>query len=121
MVIVHEVRDEDFDAQLAGVNSDEYTTDDETFSNGPSAQRAWNPSRFLPLGLRKRVSAWSRGAWSSAGRIAQWVGRAAWIITTSMLLVGLPLLYVYDQEKSLVEYEKEQQRFAPPVAADASK
>ena len=33
-------------------------------------------------------------------------GKTAWIVTTSVLLIGLPLLYAYDREKSLVEYER---------------
>ena len=130
MVIVHEIRDEDedFESQLVRNDGviDDYTTDDEDFEeleddyergngklNGPFAFI----SAIIPAKFRSRLSIWSRRALSASISFAKLTGKAAWIITTSVLLVGLPLLYAYDREKSLVDYEKEQQRFAPPVAS----
>lgn len=123
MVIVHEIVDEeDFDAQIL----DDYTTDDEEYYEGEDADleedsQSKGPISFLtnliPIKLRSRLSIWSARALSASTSFAKMVGKTAWIITTSLLIVGLPLLYAYDREKSLVEYEKEQQRFAPPVAS----
>ena len=33
-------------------------------------------------------------------------GKVAWIFTTSMLLVGLPILYAYDREKNSLLHEQ---------------
>lgn len=38
-------------------------------------------------------------------------GNLAWIITTSVILVGLPLLFAYDREKAVEAYAAEQERF----------
>lgn len=123
MVIVHEIVDEeDFDAQIL----DDYTTDDEEYYDGEDdgsygRSQGRGPISFItnliPSKLRSRLSIWSARALSASTSFAKMIGKTAWIVTTSLLLVGLPLLYAYDREKSLVEYEKEQQRFAPPVAS----
>lgn len=123
MVIVHEIRDEDeeFESQLVN----DYTTDDgEEYEDEEEEEYETRKSGlaryvigFIPLSVRSRLSMWSSKALSASISFAKMTGKAAWIITTSLLLVGLPLLYAYDREKSLVEYEKEQQRFAPPVAS----
>jgi hypothetical protein len=123
MVIVHEIVDEeDFDAQII----DDYTTDDggeyyeecESDNEGNRKQGSISfITNLIPSKLRSRLSIWSSRALSASAAFAKMAGKAAWILTTSLLLVGLPLLYAYDREKSLVEYEKEQQRFTPPVAS----
>lgn len=118
MVIVQELHDEEsLEAQLAamkGVEEDEdddFTTDDEEYEELVSPK-----GRFASLfTIPKRVQALGHRIWTVGGKLMHVLGKAAWIVTTSALLVGLPLLYAYDREKSLVEYEKEQQRFAPPV------
>jgi import receptor subunit TOM22 len=114
MVFVHEIKDDEL------IDSDaEYTTDEETFSGSGSQSSRW--LRFLPASLRFRLVAFGKSAWSAGSVVAAFLAKSAWIITTSALLVGLPILYAYDREKSMIEYEKEQQRFAPPVAADTKK
>lgn len=128
MVLVHEIKDDDeeFDSQLVRNDSiDDYTTDDEEGEGEDyeitSSAGSKFPSglfSFIPVRIRNRLSIWSRSAWSASLSFAKMTGKAAWILTTSVLLIGLPLLYAYDREKSLVDYEKEQQRFAPPVKSD---
>lgn len=131
MVIVHEVRDEDedFESQLVqnGEVIDDYTTDDDDVDEYEDAEDGEKGkfnlafgfiSSLIPVKLRSRLSIWSRRALSASISFGKMAGKAAWILTTSVLLVGLPLLYAYDREKSLVEYEKEQQRFSPPVASE---
>jgi hypothetical protein len=115
MVNVYEINDEEsLEAQLAAMHvedEDDFTTDDEEYEQPASPK-----GRFAALfTVPKRFQALGRRIWSASGILMQVLGKAAWIITTSALLIGLPLLYAYDREKSLVEYEKEQQRFAPPV------
>ena len=117
MVNVVELRDEEsIEAQLAAMHvhdedeDDDFTTDEEEYE--PASPKG----RFAFLfSFPKRFQAFGRRIWTASGNLMQVLGKAAWIITTSALLIGLPLLYAYDREKSLVEYEKEQQRFAPPV------
>lgn len=130
MVIVHEIKDDDeeFNSQLINNDTiDDYTTDDgedeEDFEVEESSaiggrSKIMNLFSFIPLRLRNRLSIWSQRALSASISLAKMTGKAAWILTTSVLLIGLPLLYAYDREKSLVDYEKEQQRFAPPVKSD---
>ena len=135
MVIVHEIRDDDeeFVAQLVRNDSiNDFTTDDERdFEEGEEEDEEEDEeevdtknspmkflSSFIPLRIRTRLSLWSERALIASISLAKFTGKAAWIITTSVLLVGLPLLYAYDREKSLVDYEKEQQRFAPPIKSD---
>ena len=133
MVLVHEIRDEDeeFESQLVRNDSiDDYTTDDEDYYyeetedfEGGYGQSSNRFSKFItgliPISFRSRISIWSRKALKLSLNFAKLTGHAAWILTTSLLLVGLPLLYAYDREKSLVEYEKEQQRFTPPVVSSS--
>ena len=123
MVIVQELHDEEsLEAQLAAMkgvdesdgNYDDYTTDDEEGEG--EYDQASPKSRFAFLfTIPKRFQSFGRRIWNASGNVMQVLGKAAWIVTTSALLIGLPLLYAYDREKSMVEYEKEQQRFAPPV------
>ncbi|KAG2171673.1 hypothetical protein INT43_008053 [Umbelopsis isabellina] len=44
-------------------------------------------------------------SWSKTG--ATFVGKSAWVITTSMLLLVLPLALEIEKEQALVAYEKE--------------
>lgn len=131
MVIVHEIRDEDeeFESQLVRNDSiDDYTTDDEDnyYEETEDFEGYGQSNRFskfitslIPISFRSRISIWSRKALNLSLNFAKLTGQAAWILTTSLLLIGLPLLYAYDREKSLVEYEKEQQRFTPPVVSSS--
>ena len=121
-MFVHEVQDdEEF------LNSDaEYTSGDESLAglsegellalNGQGGFFLARWARFLPVRMRAGMMKMGRACWSMAFTAARWIGKSAWILTTSALLIGLPILYAYDREKSMLEYEKEQQRFAPPVA-----
>ncbi len=115
MVNVYEINDEEsLEAQLAAMKAtddeDDFTTDDEEYE--PASPKSRLAILFT---IPKRFQAFGHRIWVAGGNLMQVLGKAAWIITTSALLIGLPLLYAYDREKSLVEYEKEQQRFAPPV------
>jgi hypothetical protein len=49
--------------------------------------------------------------WARLQRWGSVIGNVAWMITTSVILVGLPVLYAYDREKNYEAYEAEQQRF----------
>jgi hypothetical protein len=48
---------------------------------------------------------------SRFGRLWTIFGNLAWIFTTSVLLIGLPVLFAYDREKNYEALEAEQSRF----------
>ena len=54
-------------------------------------------------------------SWSNIyNRVSSWgvvLGNLMWMMTTSVILIGLPVLYAYDREKNYEAYEAEQQRF----------
>lgn len=59
---------------------------------------------------QKQRDSFSKGfstvsSWSKTG--ATFVGKSAWVITTSMLLLVLPLALEIEKEQALVAYEKE--------------
>ncbi len=94
--------------------SDNYTDAEEELSEGGEAASAETRASFWSL---LRPSSWSwgrrRGGRSSKSLMSTLVegvrlairlsGQITWIVTTSILLVGLPLLYAYDREKSTQE------------------
>lgn len=51
-------------------------------------------------------SRWStKRLWTRMQYVGRVAGNLAWIFTTSMLLVGLPVLFAYDREKALQEQQ----------------
>lgn len=69
---------------------------------------------FLPSLFNLPGSVWQRmQRWGTV------LGNVAWMLTTSVILVGLPVLYAYDREKNYEAYEAEQQRFKenPPSSS----
>jgi hypothetical protein len=59
-------------------------------------------SFYLPNWCSRRVMGKVYGRLGVMWRVA---GNLAWIFTTTMLLVGLPVLFAYDREKSLQEQQ----------------
>ena len=62
---------------------------------------------IIPQKQRDRLSSGftTVSSWSKTG--ATFVGKSAWVITTSMLLLVLPLALEIEKEQALVAYEKE--------------
>ncbi|KAI8391137.1 mitochondrial import receptor subunit Tom22-domain-containing protein [Radiomyces spectabilis] len=62
---------------------------------------------IVPLKHRNRISSGvsSLTSWGKTG--ATFVGKSAWVLTTSMLLLVLPLALEIEKEQALVAYEKE--------------
>ncbi|KAI9014377.1 mitochondrial outer membrane translocase complex, subunit Tom22 [Phycomyces nitens] len=62
---------------------------------------------IIPLKHRQRMSS-SVSAVTSWGKTGvTFVGKSAWVLTTSMLLLVLPLALEIEKEQALVAYEKE--------------
>ena len=68
-------------------------------------------SDIIPYAWRLRTRQLLRRTSFICRRWTKYFGHAAWIFTTSMILVGLPILFAYDREKSTIEFEKEQQKY----------
>lgn len=60
---------------------------------------------YLPAWLRIRPLQWSVKLYDRIGMLMKKAGSIAWVFTTSMLLVGLPVLFAYDREKALQEQQ----------------
>ncbi|KAI9472240.1 MAG: mitochondrial import receptor subunit Tom22-domain-containing protein [Benjaminiella poitrasii] len=62
---------------------------------------------IIPLKHRNRISnsVSTLTSWGKTG--ATFVGKSAWVITTSMFLLVLPLALEIEKEQALVAYEKE--------------
>lgn len=88
-----------------GVSDSEYTDieEDQGETNSTSWYGRWLPTSILVPFRDPR--GWSRKAWNRFRGATRWMGKIAWIFTTSMLLVGLPVLFAYDREKALQEQQ----------------
>jgi len=56
---------------------------------------------MFPSWMQFRVGRFSQKMMNQMWSVSLLAGRLAWIFTTSMLLVGLPVLFAYDREKNL--------------------
>lgn len=96
---VHEVKTDA--AGYEAVTDDEFVTESEDESRTPTALQTgaskWGVS---PAWLSKRFSTLWTVFLARGRKLVLIAGHLAWIFTTSMLLVGLPILYAYDREKN---------------------
>ncbi|KAI9279762.1 mitochondrial outer membrane translocase complex, subunit Tom22 [Sporodiniella umbellata] len=83
-------------------DDEEFDDEDESFLDRISALKD-----IVPLKTRNRVSSSvaTLTSWGKTG--ATFVGKGAWVITTSMFLLVLPLALEIEKEQALVAYEKE--------------
>lgn len=63
--------------------------------------------------LRRSISGFfsASGLPAFGSRLYSIVASSAWVLTTTLIMVGLPVLYAYDREQNAVAMEREQQRF----------
>jgi hypothetical protein len=115
MVIVEE--EEQGTLQLRGnINEPDYDeeseyedVDDEQAVDGGQVT---GPSAFLASIYRTISQAFSASSLPRlASRLYTFISSSAWVLTTTLIMVGLPILYAYDREQNLVATEREQQRF----------
>lgn len=85
-------------------SDDDFNAADETL-----AQRIAALKDIVAPSTRTRLaSQWNRTAeWVKIG--GKWAGNAVWVVTTSALLVGLPLALAMEDEARIVQQEKELQ------------
>ncbi|KAG0297781.1 mitochondrial import receptor protein [Dissophora globulifera] len=72
--------------------------------------RIWALQDVIPAKTRKSISdkCSSVYGWGKYG--AKFLGNSAWVLTTSALLLVLPLMIELEHEQGLIEYEKMQQQ-----------
>ncbi|CAO3607382.1 unnamed protein product [Mucor hiemalis] len=83
-------------------SDDNFDDEDESILDRISALKD-----IVPLKHRTRISnsVSTLTSWGKTG--ATFVGKSAWVITTSMFLLVLPLALEIEKEQALVAYEKE--------------
>lgn len=65
---------------------------------------------MLPLRVRTQGYRVFVGLWSVWKRVWSVAGAVSWVVTTSLILVGLPMFIEYDREQGMMAFEKEQQK-----------
>ena len=63
---------------------------------------------IVPSGLRNAIGDGVSLVMRNGRRMAGFMGKAAWVISTSLILVGLPIFVESDRDHSYELYEKEQ-------------
>ncbi|ORZ22575.1 mitochondrial import receptor subunit Tom22-domain-containing protein [Absidia repens] len=112
MVKLEEVPVDQFEDNVEDVVSDDESeySDDEDFDDDEDESvldRLAALKDIIPLKHRNRISnsVDSVTSWGKTG--ATFVGKSAWVLTTSMLLLVLPLALEIEKEQALVAYEQE--------------
>ncbi|RKP24962.1 mitochondrial outer membrane translocase complex, subunit Tom22, partial [Syncephalis pseudoplumigaleata] len=77
---------------------------DETFLERVAALK-----EMIPLSTRHFISHQTDRVLSACWQVKSMVGTLSWIITTSALMVGVPLVLELEREQQYVQYEKEMQ------------
>ncbi|ORY92026.1 mitochondrial outer membrane translocase complex, subunit Tom22 [Syncephalastrum racemosum] len=97
-----EVLSDDGDDNYSDFSDDEFDDEDESLLERIAALKD-----IIPLKHRNRLSSGfsSVTSWGKTG--VTFVGKSAWVLTTSMLLLVLPLALEIEKEQALVAYEKE--------------
>ncbi|KAI8371410.1 mitochondrial outer membrane translocase complex, subunit Tom22 [Radiomyces spectabilis] len=110
MVKLEEVAVDQYEEQLLSEHEDSDYSDDEDFDDDEDESlldRLAALKEIVPLKTRNQIAsgASSLTSWGKTG--VTFVGKSAWVLTTSMLLLVLPLALEIEKEQALVAYEKE--------------
>ncbi|KAF9411199.1 mitochondrial import receptor protein [Podila epigama] len=90
-----------------------YSSDDENDNSGDIESildRIWALQDVIPAKTRRRISDNATAAVNFTKSSAKFLGNSAWVLTTSALLLVLPLMIELEHEQGLVEYERMQQQ-----------
>ena len=74
----------------------------------------------VPAHHRQRISGFSQKVYNFGSAGTQLVGKLAWILTTSALLVVFPLALETDKEQMVAQWEKEQKMLSQQPGQDPS-
>jgi hypothetical protein len=86
------------------------THEDEALSKESLLDRVIALKYIFPLSFRKQGYKFFVGLRRVWKRVWGVAGHASWIVTTSLILVGLPMFIEYDREQGMMAFEKEQQK-----------
>lgn len=119
MVIVEEEGRELLKSPAAGIQTDsDYEDIDEEYEDDGegvalATASSSSSSRWSLSSIQSRIQTmFTQSSLSgSFSRMYSFISSAIWILTTSLILVGLPVLYAYDREQNAISMEREQQRF----------
>lgn len=100
------INDDNEYEDIDGIDDDATLLNSESFLDRIIALKG-----IVPYSFRRRATRIFASTRTFVAQSTAYLGNAAWIFTTSMILIGLPVLYAYDRERSMIEYEREQQKF----------
>ena len=105
------------DSQFEDIDNEPFTDDELAEVNQPETfkDRIHDLKYMFPYIWRKRIYAVTSFTSNFTRKTIWFVANATWILTTSVLLIGLPLFLEYDREQSVMEYEKEHGSSNNPV------
>ncbi|KAF9295833.1 mitochondrial import receptor protein [Linnemannia elongata] len=72
--------------------------------------RVWALQDVIPAKTRKSIADKCSTVYGWGKTSANFLGNSAWVLTTSALLLVLPLMIELEHEQGLIEYEKMQQQ-----------
>lgn len=62
---------------------------------------------MVPAATRRKFSAGLSNTWEASKSVGLWGGKAAWVVTTSALLILVPFAMATTEEQAIMEQEKE--------------
>ncbi|KAF7502628.1 hypothetical protein GJ744_005422 [Endocarpon pusillum] len=126
MVKLKEVEDEHFaekpattkdDALLESDNDDDYTDTDSEISVASDLDVPTSESLLdrvaalvdiIPPSARGKISSTSSSIASFTGSALSFTGKSLWVVSTSVLLLGIPYALAFGQEQEIMEREREE-------------
>lgn len=100
--------EEDGDMDESDEEDDENTDDQDDILNETIAERIYALKDMVSARNRLRIVNATSNSVGLLGGLLTFAGRAAWVVTTSALLLVLPLAIEAEKEQALVNFEKEQ-------------
>ncbi|KAF9113259.1 mitochondrial import receptor protein [Mortierella sp. AM989] len=103
-------------------SSSVYSSDDEGDVDNIESilDRVWALQDVIPLKTRKSIADKCSSVYGWGKYSANFLGNSAWVLTTSALLLVLPLMIELEHEQGLIEYEKMQQQSSQMLSQPAS-
>ncbi|KAI1313472.1 mitochondrial import receptor protein [Mortierella claussenii] len=102
-------------------SSSVYSSDDEGDVDNIESilDRVWALQDVIPLKTRKSIADKCSSVYGWGKYSAKFLGNSAWVLTTSALLLVLPLMIELEHEQGLIEYEKMQQQSSQMLSQPA--
>jgi import receptor subunit TOM22 len=102
-------------------DADEYLdAEEEDIENETFWQRIQALADIFPEHKRAEYSEKIQNYGVSAWKAAKFTGNIAWILTTSAMVLAVPLMFEIEREQSMLQWEKEQQQLQKQGAQQVS-